>query len=180
VNREDVLRVLEETPAGKTPRGFREDEWRIVQAAYSLKNALDPKNAEKDELELEHAFQLLGINYPTGSRGGRSQELWEVVALDKLTDILSSARLIYWIDDRRGKGQLSPGIYCPNFKAAVIVSALFGDSFRICPKCRTVFFGGNTYCTLKCQGAHRVARHRARQRVKKERSSHAKRSDRKN
>jgi uncharacterized C2H2 Zn-finger protein len=179
VDRENVLRLLEETPAGKVPRSLKEDEWRMVQAAHSLKNAIQGRGAQKDELELQRAFNLLGIAYPEGSRGGSSQELWELVALDRLTEIVSAGRLIFWIDDRDGKGQLSPGIYCPTLKAAVIVSALFGDSFNICPRCRTVFFGNKTYCKTACETAHRVARWRARQKNKNRRTGHAKRSDRK-
>jgi uncharacterized C2H2 Zn-finger protein len=162
ISREHVLSVLAETPSGKVPRSLSEDEWRVVQAAHSLQNALD---AHGDKLELEHAFTLLNINYPKASRGGASEELWEVVALGKLAKILSAARLVFWFDDRTN--QLSPGIYCPDFKTAVIVSSLFGDTFHICPKCRKVFFAKKTYCSLSCQGAHRQARYRAAKKTSK-------------
>jgi uncharacterized C2H2 Zn-finger protein len=160
ISREDVLTVLDETPKGKVPGFLKEDEWRVVQAAHSLQNALDG-----DKLELEKALTLLNINYPKESHGGASQELWDVVALGALAESLSAARLVFWFDDRTNV--MSPGIYCPDFKTAVIVSSLFGDTFHICPKCRKVFFAEKTYCSLSCQGAHRQARWRASKKTNK-------------
>jgi hypothetical protein len=161
VNREDVLRVLTESQPGKRPKSFQEQEWNFIQAAHSLRNALGREDGVQDELELEKAFQFLGINYPSTSRGGSAADLWSVVALDRLGESLSPARLVFWFDDRTN--ELLPGIYCPDFKTAVITSFLLGDEFHICPRCRKVFTGPKTYCSTRCQGAHRVARFRARQ-----------------
>jgi len=157
VSREQMLALVRETPRGKTPRFLTDDEWRAVQAAHSLRNGL-----EGDELELSHAFDLLNLGYSPSSRGGSAQELWQVIALQRLAALMSDAKVVFWFDDR--ENQLTPGIFCPNRRAAVILPLLFGDSFHICPRCRKPFFSRNTYCSTQCQNAHRVARWRKKNR----------------
>jgi hypothetical protein len=168
IGREIVIDLIGAVPKGKTPSCFSKDEWATVQLALSLRNALDD---EEDELELEHALSLLEKKPASSSRGGASQELlWDVVALQEINTILSSARLAYWWDSRTKREKLRLGIFCPDFKTAVIVSSLFGDTFRICPRCHKPFFTTATnkmYCSERCQGAHRVARHRFRNKLKK-------------
>jgi hypothetical protein len=188
-----VLKMLAETSKGASPGPLTEDEWNILQAAHSLKNAIE----NDDGLELARAFDLLKIDYANASRSGDSSDLRDVVALDQLTKILPAVKLVYWFDDREAQRalmelkrlgrrsdersealraelhrvikerRLSPGIYCPDLKTAVIVASLFGDSFRICPKCRKVFFATKIYCSPRCEGSHRVARWRARKETRK-------------
>ena len=43
--------------------GLKEEDWRVIQAAHSLRNALGVQDGREDELELKHAFKLLDINY---------------------------------------------------------------------------------------------------------------------
>jgi len=173
------MNIIEKAPKGKIPKFLTEDEWNSVQIAQSLRNALDDKKDEtkkrgRDELELERALQLLKVNHVEASRGTRGSApelLWDVIALEKLDAALSGARLIFWWDGRSENERLSLGIYCHDFKTALIVSCLFGDTFRICPRCRKPFFtqsANKKYCSERCQGAHRVANHRFREKIRKQ------------
>lgn len=98
---------------------------------------------------------------------GESWDLHEMLLAQVIGEIMSPARLVYWFNAKRNR--METGIYCPDLRTAVLVELVIGDSFRICPQCRTTFWGegDQVCCSFKCREAHRVARHRARQKTKK-------------
>jgi hypothetical protein len=135
---------------------------------YHDAKTLHPKprktRSEKDEeVQLTHpeAEQLLRTK----------PELSAVWVTRFLGKFLSRARLVYWV--RNGSSTPEPGMYCPDFYMAIVVHVLLGRAFRICPHCGVTFATGRpkqpkNYCSLRCQGAHRVARFRARNKNEKE------------
>jgi hypothetical protein len=85
-----------------------------------------------------------------------------------MADRLKSVRLVMWFAEKEGR--FLPALYCPDWKTAAFAFTFTGG-IRVCqnPKCSKVFVGKDnvTYCKPPCREAHRVARWRHRQELKK-------------
>lgn len=111
---------------------------------------------------------LVKVTHPEAQEILKSKpELSAVWVTQFLSKFLSRARFVYWVPVKSSKPQ--PAIYCPDLYMAYVVDLLLGRTLRICPHCGTTFKRRKNqpkdYCSLRCQGAHRQARHR---RAKKE------------
>jgi hypothetical protein len=141
-------------------------------------NALKTAREKKDPLALAMASAWLRYGRPLSpeeisearSVAARSTKIdwesWDDVLMSQISHILSPARLIYWFEE--GSGQLKPALYCPNPQTAIAVQAIHMllGGVSICPHDQKVFTGNKQCCSFDCREAHRVARHRAKQRAK--------------
>jgi hypothetical protein len=80
------------------------------------------------------------------------------------------ARLVLWWSDQKFR----PALWCPDMKTAyysrILLGVVGGKGFGVCPKCGVLFVRNRpdqTYCMVKHREAHRVARWRAMQSLKK-------------
>jgi hypothetical protein len=88
-----------------------------------------------------------------------------------MTDELDGARIVLWWTG----SEFVPAVWCQDLRTAVYVLSLpvfaRGQALAVCPRCRQMFVQSRpdqTYDSVRCREAHRVARWRADQRKKGE------------
>ena len=163
-------------------------QWDFLITATSLRNAL----AKNDELATNKFFARL-IVLDRDLAAGQHRAVGEREGLESLTQpeardllrkgpafcavwisqflggFLSRSHLTYWVRD--GTSNLELGLYCPNLGTALAVQMIIGGMIRVCPHCETTFLAklpNQSCCSIRCREAHRVARHRARKKIKTE------------
>jgi hypothetical protein len=154
-------------------------QWMYVQGINLLKRATD----HKDRLAIEKACSLLCDYNPDADPEpgcwvpappallaetllSAAPAVRKVLTADFFSRPFYETRLVYWIKAKTKPFPMGLGLYCPDLKAAFVVTLLLRDTFRICPRCQKTFRAKHTEqvcCSVKCREAHRIARWRARQ-----------------
>jgi uncharacterized C2H2 Zn-finger protein len=157
---------------GKLSEIFRPEEIPLVVNVEALRRAI----SKKDEPGFWQAYEkvrpwqrernMRGVtitHQPIGNNWANAQSLYA----DLMNELTQNARLILWQPER---GQLRPGIYCPDLKTANFVLLLMGR-IRVCPRCKEIFRPKKDNVVF-CRPAHgvawRTALSRARAKAKKE------------
>jgi hypothetical protein len=178
MNQSRSVRVITSDELNTKNERFRRDstvraeEWKFLRGVKMLKSAHErgDAHAAREAYEMlgpylygppkspEHAAAIeLSVNYSSPER--------PLAAL--ITKALRDVRIVYW---NVGKGKnvvVTPGIYCPDYKAAVTTKYILETDFRVCPRCHKPFVAKRPKqhcCSIECREAHRVARWRQKQR----------------
>ena len=153
----------------------------LLAEAYLLKSKSDksgghclppfpePENAEEEQNSFSRAFtELLSVPPETNLRAllkGTAKRDPRWLLSVEISTVIQDAKIVLWWT----RNEFKPAIWCPDVKTAFYVHAIMG-AFRICLHCSEPFLPqrpDQDYCSVAHREAHRVARWRSKQKIRK-------------